>query len=266
MIKIYSLYSKWLKYILLSISLLVIYNNTDAAQSNFDSEVTYQRANIAFRNTNYEQAKQLYLEVIQHGAISYKLYFNLGNTYFKLKDYTHAILYYEKAALQDPSDEDIRYNLSLARNFIGDKTEEVRPFFLITWYNSVSEFNSSDQWAWWALGCFLCVSLFVIFFFLAGDMHKKKLMLLFSFIFLFAFLASFSFSFYRYKLLKDSIHAIVNQPVVNAKSSPSDDGTDIFIVHEGTKVQMLDSVGEWKEIRIPDGNRGWVLKELLLPI
>lgn len=262
----YCFKTSWICFILLGILLFGNINTSLFAQNQNDAESVFQKANQAFRDAKYNEAKQLYLEVTQRGDVSAKLYFNLGNTFYKLKDYTYAVLYYEKAILLDPSNEDIKYNLTLVRGLVGDKSDEVRPFFLTTWMILFTALNSTDQWAWWALGSFVFFSLFVILFFMMASLNIKKISILLSFLFLVSFIICLSSSYYRLSLLKNSKQAIVGQPAVNAKSSPSQDGNDIFIVHEGTKVQMLDSVGLWKEIQIPDGNRGWVSKDNLLPI
>jgi hypothetical protein len=229
------------------------------------AELEFQKANDLFRSAKYEEAKQIYIQIVNQGLGSSKLYYNLGNACFKTKNFSYARLYYEKALLLNPSDEDIQHNLELVKTMTGDKTEEVHPFFLVSWAN-VSAWFSSDGWAY--CGLILLVAFVVMLLLLLfNDRYViKKIMFISAVVTFFLSGVAIAFSAYRLSMLTDSERAIVGLPTVSAKSSPTDQGTDLFIVHEGTNVQMLDSVANWREIRLPDGNRGWVEKGSLMPI
>ncbi len=237
-----------------------------SASSESNAETEFQKANDLFRSAKYEEAKQTYLHVVGQGLVSSKLYYNLGNAYFKMKDFSHARLYYEKALLLSPSDEDIRQNLALVKTMTGDKIDEGHPFFLVGIFNDVSAWFSSDGWAYLGLVLLMAFVAMLLVLLFNDRYEVKKIMLISAVVTFFLSGMSIAFSTYRLSMLTNSEHAIVGLPTVSAKSSPTDQGTDLFIVHEGSNVQMLDSVANWREIRLPDGNRGWVEKQTLMPI
>jgi type II secretory pathway component PulF len=148
----------------------------------------------------------------------------------------------------------------------GDKIDEGHPFFLVGIFNDVSAWFSSDGWAYLGLVLLMAFVAMLLVLLFNDRYEVKKIMLISAVVTFFLSGTSIAFSAYRLSMLTNSEHAIVGLPTVSAKSSPTDQGTDLFIVHEGSNVQMLDSVANWREIRLPDGNRGWVEKQTLMPI
>lgn len=225
-----------------------------------------REGNLHYTNHNYVQAESCYRAVISLGYISAPLYYNLGNACFKQNEIAEAILYYEKAKLLDPGDEDINQNLAIANSRIIDKIESIPVFFVQRWINSLSGNFMPDLWAKAAFLLFvLGLASFFVYMAATGQSLKKTgftagiVLLLLS-------VSSLLLMHTRKKIILESHGAIIMTPVVNVKSSPDDQGTSVFVVHEGTRVMQVDSLQNWKEIRIPDGNRGWVPDSVLADI
>jgi tetratricopeptide (TPR) repeat protein len=211
-----------------------------------------------FTSGNYKEALQAWTEIYLTGYRSADLDYNMGNAYFKLKDIPDAILFYERAYLLNPADEDINYNLQIARTLIVDRFQEIPVLFLVRWYNFVSLFLSSNTWAKISIISFI-LSLLLLSLYIYTSVYRQKVL---GFWFAVSFFilsgSSLAFTLRNKSLVYDSHKAIITIPQVSGKSSPDTSGTDLFILHEGTKVSIDDEVGEWLEIRLSDGNKGWV--------
>ncbi len=244
-----------LKYIftILFVSLFAL--EAVAQESNtekFNKGVTF------FTSGNYKEALQAWTEIYLTGYRSADLDYNMGNAYFKLKDIPDAILFYERAYLLNPADEDINYNLQIARTLIVDRFQEIPVLFFVRWYNFVSLFLSSNTWAKISIISFI-LSLLLLSLYIYTSVYRQKVL---GFWFAVSFFilsgSSLAFTLRNKSLVYDSHKAIITIPQVSGKSSPDTSGTDLFILHEGTKVSIDDEVGEWLEIRLSDGNKGWV--------
>jgi tetratricopeptide (TPR) repeat protein len=222
--------------------------------------------NRLYMDRQYDKAIDCYKQVISMGYEASSLYYNLGNAYYKQNDLPKAILYYEKARLLAPWDEDILQNLAIANTRIVDKIESIPEFFLRRWLNSLSGSLTPDHWALAALILF-ALSLASLYLYLAGHRYGIRKLGFTSAIVLFALsMACLMFMRSRKQAVKYSQGAVVMVPVVSVKSSPDEQGTNVFSLHEGTRVVMVDSVQQWKEVKIPDGNRGWVPDSVLAGI
>ena len=238
--------------LLLMISAGVTAQNTQSARSKFNQGVTY------FSSGNFDEALKVWTEVYNTGYRSSGLCYNIGNVYFKLNNIPQAILFYERAYLLRPADEDINYNLQIARTLIVDRFQEIPELFFVRWYNFVSLFLSSNQWARLSLLAFIA-ALVSLSGYIYSSMYRIKVLGFWFSILLFILSASsFAFSARNKYLVIDSHKGIITTQVVSGKSSPDNSGTDLFVLHEGTKVTLEDSVGEWTEIRLSDGNKGWI--------
>ncbi|HBI80649.1 MAG TPA: hypothetical protein DDY04_01530 [Bacteroidales bacterium] len=220
----------------------------------------FQLANKYYTEGKYADAIDHYEAIISSGKVSPELYFNLGNAYFKLNDIAHAILYFERAHLLNPGDDDILFNLELARTYTTDKIEAIADFFVVKWVKSISTLFSSDAWAFIAILLFSITLVLLIIFQFSGKYFIKKNAFIISWITGILFIISLSFSISQKNRIINSNQAIITTSAVAAKSSPSESSNDLFILHAGTKVETLRSVGEWYEIRIADGNKGWLPK------
>ncbi len=216
------------------------------------------KGNLAYNEGLYNDAVESYEKVIGSGYESAELYYNLGNSLFKLNDMPAAILYYEKARKIAPKNEDINYNLSLANSRIIDKIEAVPEFFLKQWWNQLKELFSVDTWAVSGITAFVISLLMALVFFLSGSIFLRKGTFWTGIFMLLITVISFTIAIQKYNQYTQHNEAIVFTPTVTVKSSPSEGSVDLFVIHEGTKVKISDHVEGWSEIRIADGSVGWV--------
>jgi len=224
----------------------------ESGTGKFNQGVTY------FSAGSYKEALQSWMEVYNTGYRSGSLCYNIGNAHFKLNNIPQAILFYERAYLLKPADEDINYNLQIARTLNVDRFQEIPELFFVRWFDFVSLFLSSNLWARISLTAFiislLCLSIYIY----SSKYRHKVLGFWFAITLVVISLSSFVFSARNKFLVYDSHKAIITIPMISGKSSPDSSGTDLFVLHEGTKVSVEDEVGEWLEIRLSDGNKGWV--------
>jgi tetratricopeptide (TPR) repeat protein len=222
--------------------------------------------NRHYMSREYDRAVDCYTRVINMGYSASSLYFNLGNAFFKQNNFPKAILYYEKARILDPMDEDILQNLAIANSRIVDKIENIPEFFLKRWFKGMSVFLSPDQWALASLVIFtLSLAAFFIYLF-TNSYGLKKFGFIAGVVLVALSFTGILFMHNRKQLILHGNGAIIMAPVVNVKSSPDEQGTSVFVLHEGTRVVLLDSVQQWKEVKIPDGNKGWILDRDLAKI
>ncbi len=220
------------------------------------------RANDAYSSGDYLKSIELYNKVISEGFESPDLYYNLGNAYFKSNDIPSAILYYEKARKLAPKDEDINFNLNLAKSRIIDKIEPIPEFFLKAWWKNLRHMFPIDVWARIGLGSFILLLVFASVFIISRSVTARKLSFWLGFIVLLIAIHSFLFSYQEYHNYVHNNEAIIFTPTVTVKSSPNENSVDLFVIHEGTKVSISDKVEGWTEIRIANGSVGWVKSDV----
>lgn len=207
---------------------------------------------------NYSEALRSWLDTYNSGNRSANLNYNIANAYFKLGDIPNAILFYERAYLLDPTDENINYNLEVARSLTVDRFQEIPELFFIKWFNLVALTLNGNIWAIISLGGFLLCLVFLSLFIYSSVYGRKVLGFWLAVIFFSISVASIFLSWQNRTLVHDSHKAIITVPQVNGKSSPDNSGTDLFVIHEGTKVSIGEEVGDWYEITLSDGNKGWI--------
>lgn len=218
----------------------------------------FSEANGYYNKKQYDKAIIEYKKIVDAGYASPELYYNLGNAYFKSKNISMAILFYEKAKQLSPSDEEINFNLEYAQTFIIDKHVSLPELHIIKWYrNFVSMFNSGI-WASISIVCFIFTLFSLLWYLFSRKIALRKTFFFTAVISFIFFVFTLVFSYYRYKDETKSNYAIIVSPVVSVKNSPDQRGSDLFILHEGTKVKVLDSVGSWRKIRISQGSIGWL--------
>jgi len=221
----------------------------------------FKQANESYNKKDYGSAISSYHQLIDKGYKDAVLYYNLGNAYFKNEQLGNAVLWYERALRLSPDNKDIQYNLAFANQQTTDRIESIPPFFLKTWILSVQNLFSAKQWAVFSL--FFC-ALLVISILLIVLISNYKARMTFFFLacamFLFTIL-SIVFAGLQTNNANRTDEGIVIQNSASIKSMPDDAGTDLFTVHEGTKVKITDRVGEWLEVQFSNGSQGWVLSE-----
>lgn len=223
-----------------------------------DYQTLLQQGNTLYAKGDYAGAVAQYQTVVDNGYESSVLYFNLANAYYKTKNIKSAILNYERAKLLNPSDKDIDYNLELAKTLVVDKIEAMPELFFVSWTKWVCNRLTSGGWAIISLVSFLMGLVLLLFYLLSAKIIVKKLSFWVGTSVLVLSIGSFVFGYQARNVLTNRNTAIVFKAVVTTKSSPSESGTNLFVIHEGTKIEILDQIGDWREIRIADGNRGWV--------
>ena len=220
-----------------------------------------QKANENYTKDQFKQAIEGYNQILMTGMESPEVYYNLGNAYYKTGQYTLAILNYERAKLLAPDDEDIAFNLQVANQKVVDSVQELPGIFIVRWWNSLVNSQTTDTWAVLCIISFITFLTMLGFYFFAKTSEIKRITF-WSGCFLIVFtILSWSFAAKQKSRLVNHSEAIVMQPTVTVKSSPSDNGTNLFVVHEGLKVKITDKLGDWVEIRLADGNKGWLLTE-----
>ncbi len=221
-------------------------------------ESTLKEAEEAYAKEDYTQAIELYESVLKSYGESAMVYYNLGNAYYKAGKVAPAILNYERALLLNPGDSDTRFNLQVARQKTVDKIEPIGEFFLTRWIGTVEDVYSADGWAKWGITSFLLFISCLVLFFFSKWIRLKKIGFFAGICFLLISLVANLFADSQQDKLLHRADAIVFASTVTVKSSPDASGTDLFILHEGTKVTIKSTLGEWSEIQLEDGNVGWM--------
>jgi len=217
------------------------------------------KGNKAYEEGKFADAIMYYEQIVAEEKLrSAALYFNLGNSYYKLTDYPNAILNYERALRMSPNEADIQYNLDLANGKIEDKIEPLPQLFYKRWYYSFRNAAGQDAWASLFLICFALSVLALGLFFLSSKSAYKKLGFYGCFAFLSAALVFISLAFSMRHWQDIQREAIVFAGSVSVKSSPVESGTGLFVIHSGTKVKITDELGAWRRVKLADGNEGWL--------
>ncbi|MCC8089149.1 MAG: tetratricopeptide repeat protein [Rikenellaceae bacterium] len=231
-----------------------------------DTEELWNRANDAYAAGEYDTAVELYDSIASQGLTSYKLYYNLGNAYFKNGQIGKAILYYNKAQLIAPYNSDIEHNLEIANGYVRDRIEAVPEFFLKKWVRSVKYGMSSNMWGVVSLIMFALMLASILCYLLSGKIAVRKSGFYTGILSLAVFIITVIFATNLRRGIENPPYAIVISSSASVKSSPDTNSKDLFILHEGTKVKIVERLGEWREITIADGNKGWIAREAIEPI
>ena len=222
------------------------------------SAVTKAEADSAYVRGQYQQAISDYESLLKQGA-SAELYYNLGNAYYRTENIPQAVLNYERALLLSPGDRDIRFNLQIARSKTFDKIVPESEMFFVTWYRAMVNMMSVDGWARTALFAMGLTIILLLVYLFADRLWLRKAGFFGGVALLILFVMSNLFAWQQKQDLINRKGAIIFAPSVTVKSTPAANGTDLFILHEGTKVVIIDgSMKDWKEIRLADGKEGWI--------
>ena len=230
-----------------------------ADSARIDAVPTLAEADSAYIQGDYLKAISMYEWFIENQGSNATLYMNLGNCWLKRDEVARAILNYERAYLMDPSDPDIRFNLELARTKTVDKVSQVNELFIVAWFKKLLALLDVNGWAVLTVMLFALTILLIGLFLFSKNTGMRKISFSFSAFFLLLSILSFIFATTQMGNIRNRDTAIIMSPSVTVKSTPSGAGTDLFIIHEGRKVKILDSsMKEWVEIRLEDGNTGWI--------
>ena len=221
-------------------------------------DATKAEGDSAYMKNDYASAIQIYEALLNRGEAA-DIYYNLGNSYYKAGDIAKAILNYERALLLQPGNGDIRANLEIARSKTVDKVEPVPEIFFVSWTKSLINSMSVDSWAVCGVVCFILLIVSLYLFIFSKQILLKKAGFISCNVFLAVTIQANVFANQQKDELANRNSAIVINPSVTVRSTPSESGTSLFILHEGHKVGVKDgSMKDWKEIRLEDGKVGWV--------
>lgn len=222
-----------------------------------------KRANQAYINETYHEAIELYESILEMEVVSSALFYNLGNAYYQTGQIGKAILNYERARRLSPNDEAILHNLRIARSLLAENVEPMPQLFFLDWRDNFVQMQSVDGWAITIIILAFAVMLCAVLFFVQKSRTQKKVFFFAgNFALLFLLLSFYAVNRQHYQQYVKQ-EAIVMSPRVTAKSAPSDRSIDLFIAYEGTKVELTSNVMDWYEVRLPNGQVGWVNKSAL---
>ena len=216
-------------------------------------------AQTAYANNDFKNSVRLYLRVVEHGYESPQIFYNIGNGYYKQMRIANAILWYQKALQIDPTYEDAIANLKLAQELIVDKIDPIAPPFYKRWYKNMMLWFSPNTWAVITLASF---SLFTIALFILFSNIENKLRGLSIPVGILAFIlsvGSFFISKSAFDYVTNRTLGVVMSPSVTIRSTPYEEGTKLFTIHEGLTVNITTKVEGWYEIRLEDGRVGWLM-------
>lgn len=258
-------------------SLCVMAQNAEQPSANVDTEATaenssvevksptdmsteelWNSANEAYNNAEYATALEYYNAILGRGLHSAALYYNLANTYFKTEQLGSAILYYNRALRIAPADEDIRHNLEYAEQMTKDSIEKIPEFILTTWVRSMRGALSSTAWSVISLVLLALALGMALLYMLAQRLTLRKIGFYIMVVSTLMFIITSLFAWSEREMIVNSREAIVMNSAISIKSSPDRAATELFVLHEGTKVSIGHEIAGWAEIRISDGRKGWV--------
>lgn len=226
----------------------------------------FKEGNTFYKVEDYNRAMGVYLAIEEKGIESSDLYYNLGNCYYKLNKVAPAIYYYEKALKLDPANEDALHNLTFAKRMTLDVIEDLPKTFFQRFSENVIQKYTFDTWALIAvIASFLASLLFLLYHFSGSS--KMKLLYFNTTIFsVFVMLVSVFFAYDNYDTVQKNRTAIIFATKTEVKNAPTTSSEEVFELHEGTKVIILDELDNWKKIKIADGKVGWIYQDDLKEI
>jgi len=222
------------------------------------SDRLWDQANTAYINGDFRAAADAYEALLAEGAVSMKLYYNLANACFKQDRLGEAILFYRRALRLSPGNDDIRYNLSVAEARTKDNIEQIPEFFFAAWMRGVRRTMSCSAWTVLSLALLACALGLFLLYLLAQRLPLRKTGFYGTLVAAFLFVCATSFAAAGRRDMLDDSHAVVMPSSAVVKSSPDKSATDLFLLHEGTVVTIVDRLDEWCEVVIDDGKKGWI--------
>ena len=220
---------------------------------------TKAEADALYEKEQYREAADAYESVLKKQGVAAEVYYNLGNCYYKMDEIPLAVLNYERAFLLDPGDADIRANLALARGKTIDKVVPPSEMFFVTWWRDLTNCMSMDAWTMLGIVAFVLMLLGVLAYMFMPQMTVRKIGVYGAMVMLVVIIIANLAALSQHADLTHRDTAIILAPAVTVKSSPSETSTDLFLIHEGSKVEILDnSMKEWLEVKFEEGKQGWV--------
>lgn len=247
----------------LAILLFLLVSFSTLAQNTND---LFSNANSLYKEGNYEEAIKLYKQIESQNIASSELYYNLGNCYYKLNKVAPTIYNYEKALQLNPLNEDAKNNLILAKRLTLDRIEALPKSVFQKFNENYLQKLTYNAWAIVTVVISFIASILFLLFYFAYSPNKKRLYFSTSIISFLLLIISITITYSQYSQSKNTVEAIIFTEEISIKNEPTSNSDEVFTLHEGTKVLVLDSVDNWKKIKLADGKIGWTqsknLKEL----
>lgn len=222
------------------------------------AQTAFEQGNQFYQKENYSAAINRFESILHSGKESAEVYFNLGNCYYKLHKVAPAIYNYEKALLLNPNDEEIKTNLEFARKMAID---DIKVIPKVGFNKLLSDLTSSyhyDTWAWIAIAfAFMFLGAFLGYYF-SQTALVKRIFFFGMFVLLLGIALSTSSGIYEKNRINSEKPAIVFADSASVKSEPKLAATDAFVLHEGAKVYILESIANWKKVELTDETTGWI--------
>lgn len=231
-----------------------------------DAAMLFKQANVSYREGNYQDALDKYQTLDSLGKQSADLYYNLGNTYYKLNQIAPSIYYFEKALVLKPNHQDAKHNLVFAQRMTIDAFEELPKSVFQKFNETIIYPITYNTWAWVSVVLAFLISLFFLLYYFASNTLRKRLFFTATIISGLLFLFSLSFTLKAKHYFINNQPAIIFSAKVVVKTEPNTKSSAIFELHEGTKVQVLEQIDTWYKIKIADGKIGWVSQDSLKKI
>ena len=235
----------------------MLFASVSATMAQPTSAERWEMGNKAYMDGAYDKAVEEFSAILEGGEYSMELYYNLANAYFKMEKIGKAILYYNKALRIAPSQEDVLHNLAIAETRTKDKITAVPEFFLHRWMRVVRNSVSCNAWGALSLLFFALILTFVLLFLLASRLGVRKAGFYGALCSLLLFVATTAFAISSRNDILTEDEAVVMSSAISVKSSPDRSATDLFVLHEGTKLRIVAEFDEWIEVVIADGKKGW---------
>jgi hypothetical protein len=236
---------------------ILLFASVSATMAQPTSAERWEMGNKAYMDGAYDKAVEEYSAILEGGEYSMELYYNLANAYFKMEKIGKAILYYNKALRIAPSQEDVLHNLAIAETRTKDKITAVPEFFLHRWMRVVRNSVSCNAWGALSLLFFALILTFALLFLLASRLGVRKAGFYGALCSLLLFVATTAFAISSRNDILTEDEAVVMSSAISVKSSPDRSATDLFVLHEGTKLRIVAEFDEWIEVVIADGKKGW---------
>lgn len=218
----------------------------------------FEKATAAYNAGEFQQAVTLYEEILSKNQHSAALYFNLGNAHYKLGEIAPSIYYYEKALLLDPNDPEIASNLRFARNMTLDAIQPLPQTDLKQFYDSLVFYFAQDTWAYLGVAFMVLFVVGYVLFLALRAPNQKRVALIGGAVFLLCSLGSTAMAYLQHAAYQADQPAIVFDEEVAARSEPNQRAKEAFLLHEGTKVMLLDTLDTWQKVKLADGQTGWL--------
>lgn len=240
----------YILFVLLSFAKVEAQNNT-----------LFEEGNTLYNDGKYAEAIDKYMAILEKGVHSAELYYNLGNAHYKLNNIAPSIYYFEKAMLLRPNDKDIKNNLAYANNMTIDAIDNVPEVGFSKLIKSITNTFGFDSWAKITVAFAIIYVVLVLLYYFSYASSKKRLAFITSVVSLLCLCIALAFAFNKYDLDKNDNPAVVFAQECKVKTEPNLRSEESFRLHEGTKVQVIDTVDDWKKIKLSDGKTGWITSE-----